>query len=313
MASGPVGRLPSMFYLTYMVAELRRRKGRTLLTALGLGVGVGLVVTVSALSAGLDDAQDEVLEPLTGVGTDMSVTRPLNAPRRQLSELRARAARRTENGGARLGLRDLGEPGEKFTRTSFVAASQLSFPASEVGNDRGPGRRQRRGRQPDAQRGDGLRDGAEGAAAARSGPAGRWRGARPGPAQHRLQVLQRHRRRPDQAGDRRRSRPQQITKGRYLSSDPDSREAVLNVSYARRNGLTVGETIKLGGKTYTVVGLAPVAARRPELRRLREVGAIAGALRPQGPREHGAGARGLRRRRRGGAEGDPEPCSPAPP
>ena len=31
---------------------------------------------------------------------------------------------------------------------------------------------------------------------------------------------------------------------------------MLNVSYARRNGLTVGETIKLGGKTYTVVGLA---------------------------------------------------------
>jgi len=48
----------------------------------------------------------------------------------------------------------------------------------------------------------------------------------------------------------------QITKGRYLSTDPGSREAVLNVSYARRNGLTVGKTIKLGGKTYDVVGLA---------------------------------------------------------
>ena len=121
-----------MFYLTYMVAELRRRKGRTLLTALGLGVGIGLVVTVSALSAGLDDAQDEVLEPLTGVGTDMSVTRPLNASSGQLSASE-RQQLQDENGGARLGLRDLGDPGEKFTRTSFVAASQLSFPASEVG------------------------------------------------------------------------------------------------------------------------------------------------------------------------------------
>jgi ABC-type antimicrobial peptide transport system permease subunit len=42
--------LAPMFYLGYMLSELRRRKGRTLLTALGLGVGVGLVVTVSALS-----------------------------------------------------------------------------------------------------------------------------------------------------------------------------------------------------------------------------------------------------------------------
>ena len=39
-----------MFYLTYMVADLRRRKGRSLPAALGLGVGAGLAVTVSALS-----------------------------------------------------------------------------------------------------------------------------------------------------------------------------------------------------------------------------------------------------------------------
>ena len=50
-----------MFYLGYMLSELRRRKGRTLLTALGAGVGVGAVVTVSALSKGVDDAQQEVL------------------------------------------------------------------------------------------------------------------------------------------------------------------------------------------------------------------------------------------------------------
>lgn len=34
-----------MFYVTYILAELRRRTGRTVLTALSLGVGVGLVVT----------------------------------------------------------------------------------------------------------------------------------------------------------------------------------------------------------------------------------------------------------------------------
>jgi ABC-type lipoprotein release transport system permease subunit len=85
-----------MFYVTYMVAELRRRLGRTILTALGLGIGVGLVVTVTALSNGLDEAQAKVLEPLTGVGTDMSVSRPIemsapgsgqgNGPFGQLSE-----------------------------------------------------------------------------------------------------------------------------------------------------------------------------------------------------------------------------------
>ena len=66
-----------MFFLSYGWSELRRRRGRTLLTAIGLGIGVGLVVAVNALSAGLDEAQDKVLAPLTGVGTDMTVTRPL--------------------------------------------------------------------------------------------------------------------------------------------------------------------------------------------------------------------------------------------
>ena len=35
------------------------------------------MVTVSALTTGLDQAQEKVLKPLTGAGTDMSVTRPL--------------------------------------------------------------------------------------------------------------------------------------------------------------------------------------------------------------------------------------------
>src|SRR2546429_559683 len=67
-----------MFYVSYMLSELRRRRGRTILTALGLAVGVAVVVTVSALSKGLDDAQAQVLKPLTGVGTDLSVSRPLS-------------------------------------------------------------------------------------------------------------------------------------------------------------------------------------------------------------------------------------------
>ena len=67
-----------MFFITYMLAELRRRSGRTVLTALGLAIGVGLVVAVNALSTGLDRAQAQVLEPLTGVGTDMSVSRPID-------------------------------------------------------------------------------------------------------------------------------------------------------------------------------------------------------------------------------------------
>src|SRR5687768_545348 len=139
---GPDQEESALFYLSYMMSELRRRKGRTLLTALGLAVGVGLVVTVTALSNGLDRAQDKVLKPLTGVGTDMSVSRPLRAsgtgsdetfrpgPGPRLSQGEQEALRK-ENGGARVGLQNLGEPGERFSTDNFVSMSQLSFPESE--------------------------------------------------------------------------------------------------------------------------------------------------------------------------------------
>ena len=96
-----------MFYGTYMLAELRRRLGRTLVTAIGLAIGIGLVITVSALSRGLDDAQAKVLEPLTGVGTDLSVTRPINldAGPQGLSD-EDRNALQEEMGGAHVNLSD---------------------------------------------------------------------------------------------------------------------------------------------------------------------------------------------------------------
>src|SRR5262245_42543791 len=126
-----------MFFLTYMLSELRRRSGRTILTALGLGVGVGLVVTVNALSTGLDRAQAAILEPLTGVGTDLSVSRPIDlTPQQdgafpQLSE-QERDQLEKENGGGRFGLRNLGKPGDHFSRDDFVSTSQLSFPATKL-------------------------------------------------------------------------------------------------------------------------------------------------------------------------------------
>ncbi|MGI8632575.1 MAG: ABC transporter permease, partial [Solirubrobacterales bacterium] len=65
------------FALTYLRRELGHRAGRATLTVLGLAVGVALVIVVTALSDGLDQAQSEILDPLTGVGTDLVVSRPI--------------------------------------------------------------------------------------------------------------------------------------------------------------------------------------------------------------------------------------------
>jgi len=250
-----------LFYLNYMFSELRRRKGRTLLTALGLAVGVGLVVTVSALSTGLDNAQAKVLAPLTGVGTDMSVTRPISTSSnsqgfRGLSQ-KERDQLQKENGTGRLGLQNLGNPGTHFTRDSFVATSQLSFPASEVTSiSKKANVKSVAGgltlssvhvsgtvpqNPPTGGGGGGFGGGGGG-------------GGQQGPRS--IDVTSVSVDGVDQTHPALGAITSgQISSGRYFTSGT-KREAIVNVSYAQRKGLKVGNTIWLGGKKFTIIALA---------------------------------------------------------
>jgi hypothetical protein len=266
-----------VFYIRYLGAELRRRPGRTALTALGLAVGVGLVVIVGALSRGLDDAQEEVLEPLTGVGTDLSVSRPLElrgggpggpdfshlSPRE-----RRQLLRENEDHTAAFDYSDLGEPGEPFSRESLLS-SILSVPASEVAEIR-------------------ALDGAEDAAGSLTLRALRVEGTVPESGE----VASPHGpgggfefsdrtvsgvdvRKPELAP----VTPDQITEGRYLSERPKQArgEAVVDLAFARQNGIAVGDETEVGKGAFEVVGLAsaPLGGRASqaylELGRLQEL------------------------------------------
>jgi putative ABC transport system permease protein len=252
-----------LVYLTYMLSELRRRKGRTLLTALGLGLGIALVITVSGLSAGLDNAQATVLKPLTGVGTDMSVTRPFaltssttsgtNSGPPQLSAAE-RAEIEKENGNQRINFANL-TPGTKFSQTSF-RGSQISFPGSNVTS---------------ISKLTGVAAASGGLTLSMTTISGTV------PAQS--QLPQQGRAGGPQGGgsfngprsadfssvtvsgvDETNTAlgaitPSQVTAGKYFTSGT-ARQAIVNVSYANTNNLKVGSTLTIGGKTYTVIGLA---------------------------------------------------------
>lgn len=112
-----------MFYLTYLRQELRRRAGRTVLTVCGLAVGVALVVSVTALSAGVRRAQAQVLGPLAGVGTDMTVTK-------QGSFAGGSFGATVPGGTLQTDLSKLGKPGERFSTDAFFSA-QPSFDTKE--------------------------------------------------------------------------------------------------------------------------------------------------------------------------------------
>ena len=125
-----------MFYVRYVRAELLRRKGRTILTLLGLALGVGLVIAISSLSKGLDDAQKATLDPLAGIGTDLTVTRKAQddqgggfagpgggGGQRDVVEA---------NNAAITDLSKLGKPGTHFVHDFFLPGTQLTFAQSQA-------------------------------------------------------------------------------------------------------------------------------------------------------------------------------------
>jgi ABC-type antimicrobial peptide transport system permease subunit len=244
-----------VFYLRFLSAELRRRPGRTAVTAFGLAIGVALVVIVSALSAGLDDAQEKALAPLTGVGTDMRVSRPLALPGRgeaagpaapSLSDAeRRRLQQENPEGLFHFEPGELGEPGQRFTRFQTLS-SDLSFPLSKVRAISGL-------------------EGVRGAAAALTLQTLRIEGEVPAPGtavnphtSYEISAL-------NVTGvDVEQPRlapvtPSQIRDGAYFSRTPRD-EAIVDIGYARQNGIAVGDTTNVAGKRFDVVGLsaAPV-------------------------------------------------------
>ena len=155
-----------MFQIGYVFNELRRRSGRTVLTALGLAAGVGLVIGIIGVGQGLDQAQAKVLAPLSSIGTDVLVTRVAGAtsgtgatpapsasadthtdPRAQHRggffsvgpggpnsnlNLQDIQALENENSNVTTDLSKLGKAGTKFTHDFFISATLLSFPQQAI-------------------------------------------------------------------------------------------------------------------------------------------------------------------------------------
>ncbi len=237
-----------MFYLRYLGAELRRRKGRTFLTATCLALGVGLVVAVTSLSAGLDDAQAEVLAPLTGVGTEMSVTRPM-----QIEQ----GGPPADGRGGPIGLDDLGKAGEKFdtyqyvsTDTSFSASKTKQVAAVDGISDTAAGLTLNvahvSGKVPEQTSTD---SGAASADAPQTGGATPAGGPPDSINFETTTVSGVDTANPDLGL----LTSSQITDGSYLSG---SDTAVVSQSYATQEDIAVGDTVDVGGKSFDVIGIS---------------------------------------------------------
>jgi hypothetical protein len=124
-----------MFFLRYARSELGRRRGRTIVTVSGLAVGVALVVVIASLSRGLDDAQKTALDPLSSIGTDLTVTlAPSQDTGGGFGPGGGGGGREVvqANSSVITDLSKLGKPGEKFDHTFFLPGTQLTFAQSQA-------------------------------------------------------------------------------------------------------------------------------------------------------------------------------------
>lgn len=67
-------------FFTYLRRELSGRRKQTAIIASGMALAIALVIIVNSVAAGVKSAQSQVLESVYGVGTDISVTQTPTAP-----------------------------------------------------------------------------------------------------------------------------------------------------------------------------------------------------------------------------------------
>jgi len=121
-----------VFFLRYLESELVRRKGRTILTVLGFAVGVSLVIVIGALTRGLDSAQKTALDPLSTIGTDLTVTRGTANSNSGPGGFGADRELLASNRSVLTDLSKLGKPGQHFVHDFFLPGTQLTFSGGQA-------------------------------------------------------------------------------------------------------------------------------------------------------------------------------------
>ena len=244
-------------FFTYVLRELRRRHRQALLTALGLAVGVALVVALTAYADGVGKAQDQVLQSLYGVGTDITVTQ-----QRKMDEA----------GPQRFGMQppDASQQGEEFNRSRVVTSpGQQSISEKKLAqiaalDDVGAatGSISMTVMSVSGEFAQVMQQGGEGAAPSggqsSSGGSSQQGQARMAPIDVSSLSVTGVETTDLELGP---LSSAQVTSGRSLTAgDADDKVMLVTKAYAKQNSLQVGATKKIDGSKFEVVGIVALPA-----------------------------------------------------
>jgi ABC-type lipoprotein release transport system permease subunit len=244
-------------FLTYLGRELRRRVRQASMIAIGLAIGIGLVITVTALSAGVKNAQGQVLHSLYGVGTDITVTKTPTASSRPSFGFRGAFGNRARGkGGTKIDVDNLASVSlGKISTTAVSTISGLHNVAAVTGgltltDTKISGKIPSFG----SSGGGGGGFGGGGGGGGGSGGGGTFRGnLRPSSISVSGVDLSEGALGPLSSG--------KLASGRtFTSADASANDAILSSSYATANKLKVGSDITIAKTSFKVVGIVSVPA-----------------------------------------------------
>ena len=247
-------------FFTYVFRELRRRHRQALLTAMGLAVGVALVVAVTAYAAGVGRAQDQVLQSLYGVGTDITVSQQ---------------QKMDQSGSQKFGMQppDQSRQGQKFTRSRVmtspgqqsISTTKLAQIASLDGVSDATGSISMtimnvngKFAQAQASSGGAAPSAGSGSSASSFGSSSQQGQTQMSPINvSTLSVSG------VDTGDLALGplSSAQVSSGRSLTSaDATAKVALVTKAYAKQNSVSVGDAKKIDGKKFTIVGIVALPA-----------------------------------------------------
>jgi len=240
-------------FFTYLGRELRRRARQASMIAIGLALGIGLVITVTALSAGVKNAQGQVLHSLYGVGTDITVTKTPTASSRPSFGFRGAFGNRARGkGGTTIDVDNLASVSlGKIGTTAVSTISRLHNVAAVTGGLTLTDTKIS-GKIPSFSSSGGSGGGFPGGGG--SGGGGTFRGnLRPSTISVSGVDLSEGALGPLSSG--------KLASGRTFSSaDASANDAILSSSYATQQKLKVGSDITIAKTSFKVVGIVSVPA-----------------------------------------------------
>ncbi|WP_030379658.1 MULTISPECIES: ABC transporter permease [unclassified Streptomyces] len=244
----------------YLRRELSRRKKAALVIAMGLALGIALVITVNSVSAGMQRAQDKVLESLYGLGTDMTVTKARTAPSGNSTERpKFEFDAKSDDSDTQSSDRVMTQGGQALKSSLVAKVAAQQGVASAVG-----------ALSLNVTKVDGSFTQGE-AQSSTSGSSGSQQGGPGGQSQQQGQGQ------PQVQGggasfdvnsyavagvdvtdqDLGPLAASKITSGRtFTAAQTDAKVAVVSKSYAKENTYKVGSTLKISGTKYEIIGIA---------------------------------------------------------